>query len=320
MLLVLFINISTGFAADTPGKLEITKIFLAENRISKGKTVRPGNYEALKRIIASIKDPQSKFGYIVFSVARHSEKLLEKDQSAQLDALIESRRKATVNWHDVRNVVRVQAAIAMWNYAAVPTNHSQETARRIAEWEAWTDLRLAYMFEEFVARERFQRAVWDILTLEQRKKIRSGEWDKFLKKSTGHKRLFYADRIVSRAFGLPDHPAALDTAVAHHRNLWKPMRDHYQKAARFERQCEFSMDLADEKFVLATWSDYAKAFRAFATAECESVREILQAGYDTDAKLAKKLDQHLLHLRTEMIAKFRAGAADLLLNLSEIEK
>ncbi len=320
MLLVLFINISTGFATATPGKLEIAKIFLAENRISKGKTVRPDNYDELKKVIASSKDPQSKFGYIVFSLARHSDKLLEKDQAAQLDSLIESQREATINWHDVRNVVRDQAVIAMWNYAAAPTNHSQETARRGAEWEAWTDLRLAYMFEEFVARERFQRAVWDILALEQRKKIRSGEWDKLLKKSTGHKRLFYADRIVSRALDLPDHPAALDTAVEHRRNLWEPMRDHYQNAARFERQCEFSMDLTDEKFVFATWSDYAKAFRAFATAECESVREILQAGYDTDAKLAEKLDQHLLPLRSEMVTRFRPGAADLLLNLSEIEK
>ena len=173
--------------------------FLAENRLSGGGVVRPGNYVAVHRLISKTKDPESQFGYIVFSIARHSAQLLNHDQAVKLAALIESRKNAKVNWHDVRNIVRVHSTIAMWHY--VSALDAEELAKRKRGWEAWRELRLAYMQEEFIAKERFQRAAWDILTAEQKQKLLSGEWDKFLKKNTGHKRLFFADRIVRRAVG-----------------------------------------------------------------------------------------------------------------------
>jgi len=290
--------------------------FLRANRASTATTATNTDFRQLQKRIATRPDPESKFGYIVFSVARHRNQLLSDEQATQLDTLIDARRNAAINWHDVRNIVRVHAVIAMWDYAQ---SRDDSVSRYRKTWEAWTDLRLAYMFEEFIVAERFHRAFWAILNTDQRAKLLSGEWDSYLKKSTGHKRLFSAGKQVRRVMGKPDHPEAFDRASTLWNERWQAMHQGYLAASKFQRQRQFSMDLTDEDFDVEAWDEYATAFRAFVTMECDAVRDILQTGYDLDAAATAQLDQTRDQLHTDMIEKYRPGCSDFLRAIGAIK-
>ncbi len=289
--------------------------FLDENRVYKADIEKSGDYESLHRQIAATEDPKSKFGYIVFSVARHQKKLLTEDQSRTVDGLIDARQKNPLNWHDLRNIVRVHAVMELWDFATSEDKNSAEKYRK--SWDQWTDLRIDYMFEEFVDKERFQRAVWEVLTSEQRAKLLSGEWDEYLKKSTGHGRLYSAPKQVTRALGKPENPEAFETAAKKWEERWTPMLEKYQAASKFQQQREFSMDLADEKFAVASWQKYAEEFREFITMERDAIRELVQVGYAPGVELNDKVAGTQAQLRAQMIEKYsdKAGSFLKLLNV-----
>lgn len=314
-LMVVIAILCPGAAHSADSDLGLAREFLNDHAVIEQIPERPQNFEALVRRVSETPDPESKFGYFVFSIARHSENLLSAEQARQLDDLIANRKQAEPNWHDVRNLVRVRAQIALWDYAA-ETDAKLAEAKR-ATWEKWTDLRLAYMFQEFVATEKFQRAAWDLLTTEQQSALRSGKWDKHLKKSTGHSRLFSADKQITRALGKPDAPESFDRAQSAWRERWETMWETYQEAAAFERKREFTMDLAGEDFAIHAWQErYAPAFRAFAEHECEAIRELLHSGYSLNANQRDALNVHRETLRSEALNKYQESAADLLEILS----
>ena len=306
LFLAIILAFVSPLSAGSPA-IEKAGEFLDQNRIFSGQSNRSEEYEALHRKISSSPDPESKFGYMVFSIARHQEKLLTAAQAEKVDTLIESRQSSPVHWHDYRNIVRVHAVIELWNYASAAEEDTAKLFRE--EWEKWTDLRIAYMFEEFVDRERFQQAFWEILTPEQRTKLLSGEWDKYLKKSTGHGRLYSAPKQVTRALGKPDFPEAFAEASAKWEERWDPMLSQYLNASKFQRQREFSMDLADEAFAVASWQEYAKEFRNFVTMERDAIRELVQAGYEPGVDLSKRIEKEQQKLRDQMVGKYSENAA-----------
>jgi len=316
--LLLFLLISLLVAANTRGADDtLTRAldYLQDHRLSSD-TIHPHpDFAHLKKKIAARPDPGSQFGYVIFSVARHSDKLLSAEQASQLNALIASREQHPVHWHDIRNIVRIHAVSAMWDYARADI----DPARHRANWVAWTELRIAYMFEEYMAAERFHRAFLAILNADQRSKLISGEWDSFLKKSTGHKRLFSADKQVRRVMGKPDDRAAFEQASRRWHDLWRPMHKRYLAASKFQRQRQFAIDLGGEDFDVAAWQEYAKAFRAFVTMECDAVRDILQTGYEIDGRAAAKLDQNCNRLHADMIEKYRPGCSDFLRAIGSIK-
>ena len=175
------------------------------------------------------------------------------------------------------------------------------------------------MFQEFVDKERFQRAAWDLLIPAQHDAIRSGEWDKYLKRDTGHKRLFSADKQVTRVFGKPQDSAQFDAAVDKWKNLWQPMWDRYQAASLFQCQREFAMDRADESFAIYSWSEYATEFRDFVTTECDAIREIIQTGYSIDDDLLSKSEALHEKLRADMLKKYRPEQDDFLRSLGTLD-
>ena len=75
------------------------------------------------------------------------------------------------------------------------------------------------------------------------------------------------------------------------------------------------MDLAEEPFALASWDEYAREFRKFATMERDAIRELVQVGYDFEnqnAELEIKLRATEAKFKTGMIEKYRKKAADFL--------
>lgn len=308
-LLVVFFG-----AASADDRLQIARQSLKANRIFTGPLETSDNYKQLYKKVSARPDPNSKFGYIVFSIARHHKKLLTTEQSKELESLIESRQNASVNWHDNRNIVRIHAVFALWKYAAA--TESAEVAKLKSNWEAWTDLRIDYMFEEFIAKERFQTKAWQILTAAQQEQLLSGAWDQYLKKSTGHGRLYSAPKQVSRELGKPDHPELFAQTAEKWRAAWQPMLAEYNSASQFQRKREFSLNLAGEPFAAASWSDYAKAFRAFVTMERDAIRELVQSGYDINPDLEEKLAKTEAKFRDGMIRKY-SGKSGIILPFPE---
>ncbi|MDF1812929.1 MAG: hypothetical protein P1V20_11965 [Verrucomicrobiales bacterium] len=299
------------FAQADDESIKAARSFLENNAVISSPPHKTSGYEATVSRINAKPDPESKFGYIVFSIARHSQQLLSPDQAHALDTLIEARKNAEINWHDVRNLIRVCAQIALWDYA-METDPENATELN-KQWQQWSTLRLDYMFEEFADKERFQRAAWNVLTDAQRNSLRAGEWDQYMKKSTGHGRLFSADKQIARVLGKPNHPAAFNTLLTDWQERWQTMWDTYQEAAAFERKREFSMDIASEAFSLHAWKNrYAPAFRAFAEHECEALRQLLQTGYQLDETARGKLNQHRAKLRTDALKKYKHSPEELL--------
>lgn len=75
--------------ANEPGNdLQRATAFLESHAVIDLLPTRPDAFESIASEIDQVPDPESKFGYLVFSIARHSGKLLTSAQAAKLDALI----------------------------------------------------------------------------------------------------------------------------------------------------------------------------------------------------------------------------------------
>lgn len=307
----------TGDLPAEADRLSAAKAFLDENCLHTEEIApSPDNDDTRARITAS-RDPESQFGRLLFSLARPGTGVLSGEQLAKAADLIAARQAAPVNWHDVRNIVRVQAMLLLFPHA-IATDPG-EVARVRSEWEAWTELRLDYMLQEFVAQERFQRAFWAILRPEQKQQVTAGGLESKYKKSTGHSRGFFADRIVIKALGKPAHPDAFEKATSAWRARWEDVQAGMEESARFNRQREFAMDAADEAFAVATWPDQARAFCAFAKAERDAIRDLVQAGYEVDGPLREKVTALVKSQRTEMLEKYQAQGAELLHRMGEFK-
>ena len=290
--------------------------FLDAHRVYTQEIVPPANYDELQAKITAMRDPETKFGPYIFGLANPKSEVLSAEQRNKLKALIEARRTNPVNWHDVRNIVRVQSLLTLWEYAGATDD--VRVAELDLEWRAWNELRLAYMFEEFVMQDRFQRAARDVFTPAQRKKIAAGDYDKDARMNTGHSRAFFADRHVLKALGKPENQAAFDQVQSEWEKKWKAVSEKIKAAAKFDRKREMAMDLVDESFAVASAMEAQKAFSAFTTAERDAIRALVQAGYAGDPDLQEKVGKARGKLKEKMKTDYREHGADLLRAMGEI--
>ncbi|MDF1659438.1 MAG: hypothetical protein P1U58_17615 [Verrucomicrobiales bacterium] len=264
----------------------------------------------LKRRVHELEDPETKFGYVVFSVDRHSEILLDDGQALELKQLIEKRRTALVNWHDVRNVIRIYARVAIWELAIAEEGSLSEKAE--SRWEKWNEMRIRYMREEFLADERFHCGFREILSKEQWSSLKEGKWDEYLKKRTGHSRNFFAPKIVRRTLGEPTSGKSFDGAIPVWEAKWRTMKVRYEAASLFERKRGFLSGTISEAEALCLWEEYVKAFREWSTLEAQSIRGLVQAGYSRDENTLEKVKEHQMKLILEVLSKYGDSADDLI--------
>ena len=298
-------------------RVDVAQRYLDENRISDQTFVRPVNYGEIHAKITSSHDPQTKFHPYIFNLSNPKSKVLSLEQRENIQALIEQRKNRPVQWHDVRNTVRVQAQLVLWSYAI--ERDDQQASNLEKEWNRWNDLRLAYMFEEFVETERFQRDVWAIFTTEQKQRLIAGDWDAYIKKNTGHSRAFTAHKQVVKALGKPPNKTEFDRAVIEWERKWQPVSTEIEASAKFERQRELSMDESNEAFAVAAWMEQETAFRIFSLAERDAIRELVSAGYPSANDLKSTIATYQEKLRLEMIEKYREHAGELLKGLGELK-
>tara|TARA_B110000305_G_scaffold95171_2_gene107169 strand:- start:4525 stop:5436 length:912 start_codon:yes stop_codon:yes gene_type:complete len=297
-------------SARTDDRLGIAQEFLDQHRVFRESLVSPENFETQHAMIAGSRDPESKFGPVIFAFANPKVPVLTPEQRIQLSAVIEQRNDGPVNWHDARNIVRVQSLIAMWAYAAA--SNAAEVARLDQVWRGWNDLRLAYMFEEYVARERFQRAAWAAFTPEKRQRIVAGNHDSLIKKNVGHRRAFSANKQVIKMLGAPANPSAFNRVVAQWEKQWEAVSEQSERSDKFNRQREWLMDQTDEAFAVAAWPEQETAFRNFTQSERDAIRDLIQVGYSNEANLAKKITTIQQQLRTLIFEKYTEYAEQFL--------
>tara|TARA_B100000925_G_scaffold126008_2_gene94004 strand:+ start:298 stop:954 length:657 start_codon:yes stop_codon:yes gene_type:complete len=200
-LLLLLADSSPIHAQD---KLAAAERYLADHLHEAMDPFPDPDYEKLHTKISALRDPETKFGPYIFGLKKPTTGILTDEQIAAIDELIEKKNASPINWHDARNTARMQGLITLWAYA---TESDEDYAAELKKiWEQWNNLRLAYMFQEFIAKEQIQRRVWAVLTPEQKTQLIAGEYDEHIKKNIGHARSFSAAKRVLKGFGEPDHP------------------------------------------------------------------------------------------------------------------
>tara|TARA_R110000850_G_scaffold91919_3_gene195449 strand:- start:1355 stop:2314 length:960 start_codon:yes stop_codon:yes gene_type:complete len=316
--LIIFIGLAASLVTiQGQDKLTAARHYLESHQHELGDSISPGKFRERRSQIAALRDPETKFGPYVFALSNGKANVLTQEQLKETNGLIAARQATPINWHDTRNTIRMQCLLTLWAYATEWDR--KEAAKLEGEWEAWTDLRLAFMFEEFIARERFQRGFWNVLSAEQQRALGSGDYDTHIKKNTGHAQAFSANKQVIKALGKPIDPVEFDEVSARWEEKWKEVSAVNKTTAKFSRQRELAMELCDESFAIAAWEQDEAAFRGFVTAERDAIRELVQSGYEDNADLRKKAAAYRNRLRAQMIEKYGVHAEELLRQLGEIK-
>ncbi len=299
-------------------KIAAAKRYLADFSHYLVTPIPAKRYERLRASVSEVRDLETQFGPYIFALKNPKAGVLTDQQIEQIETLVEERQGSEVNWHDSRNTIRMQGLITLWAYA---TEWDDETAATLKkEWEQWNDLRLAYMFDEFISKEHFQRRAWAVFTSEQKQKLIAGDYDSHIRKNTGHTKAFSANKQVLRALGEPDHPAAFDVVIARREAAWQDVVTAHRTTAKFSRQRELSMDETDEAFAIEFWKEQEAAFRLFTQAERDGIRELIQTGYENSPELVEKAAAFREGLRQQMLEKYSEHAADLLRMLGELRE
>ncbi len=157
------------------------------------------------------RDPETSATSFLHGIKRHAERLLTKEQAERWNALLDARQPGLKRLHDERNVLRGFFFAKAWE---LPLLVGAERDRGERELKAWLGVWLDITLQERIAQHRLCRDAWAILDADQRAALARGDWDRHVKKSTGHKRAYFGDRIVSRALGKPDDSAAFQELSA----------------------------------------------------------------------------------------------------------
>jgi len=313
--LALFSLSNSLYGADP---LKAAREYLDQHSVYKQAVEQPANYESERAQVLATRDPQTKFGPYIWVLVKPKSGILDSAQIQKLEALIAVRNDSPINWHDACNIVRVQSLLTLWEYAGA--RDAAQVARLDKEWLVWNELRIEYMFQAFVVKERFQRQVWAILTPEQQLKLRLGDYDHLIKKNTGHGRTFSAHKQVLKALDDPQNQTAFDQAVAKWEKRWITVHERNSAAAQFDRQREQAYHLAGEDFAVVFAKKSGKAFSLFTTAERDAIREFIQAGYAETPQLRQNIAKARKKLHTKMIKTYSEHGAELLRALGEIAR
>ena len=233
--------------------------------------------EKLLNTLKTKRDPETKVGSIIFSIAKKSKQFLTPEQKEQWSANIAKFAETKGRWHDERNTLRVKFHRAMWDYIA--SSDANADAKRNAM-SRWMDVWILWLQQEHMHHYRQAATSWEILTKEQRARLRAGEWDESINKNMGHSRNFDPAKTVSKALGQPENQSAFDAAAAEWQKKQNAIRDRFLEIEKRTRILSLHTDISDEAIFDAHWRDYAKHWRELFLTNAEAIRAICHAGYD----------------------------------------
>lgn len=286
--------------------INAAKKFLAANSLTAYEEVSLSDrQQQLVKDIEKKRDPQTKFFAFIFGLNKTKAAFLNETQLEELTKMLEAKKSST-NWHDVRNVVRIHYMISMWE--VLKQTDQKKKSEALAEMEQWLDLLQKFMFQEFIAKERFQAQFWAMLSNKQKQQIQSGAIDNKVKKNIGHKRHFSADKIISKVLGKAQNKKELLNSINSLKQKWTKVQKVCEAAEKFERQRSMLLNEQNESFSIWAWSSYKNSYKLFRTAEFEALNSLLTIYPDKKSNL-EKISKYQKKLHNDMLKKYQSGAA-----------
>ncbi|MCF7848010.1 MAG: hypothetical protein K9M45_04105 [Kiritimatiellales bacterium] len=301
MMFSLLVALAASVCASPEKTFQALETYLEKTAVYTGGTAAvPVPAEVFKR-----RDPETKFGSFVYSINRRSGKLLSPGQAKAMDAVIEKHKADKNRYHDERNSVRCRFLVCMWEYAGA-SNSKAKLKRK--ELEQWFELWMAWRLQENMVSYHFAADAWNVLDAEQRQKLLAGEWDEYVKKNTGHTRLYRADKLVRQALGAPKDKGRFENVS----NDWKPKfdaaREGFMEHEVRERRIMFSQDLIDEQMIAGAWQEQVPVWHKMFMTECDAVRDLCQSSYSMkDSAIKAKLEKTIADINRQMLEKYQAA-------------
>ena len=303
--------ISSSFAAESRSPLETARAHVAAIR---GSQHAGSNSEELQRQVEESlqgRDPKTSATSFLHGIKRRAGRLLTKEQAKRWNELLDGRQPELKRLHDERNVLRGFFFAKAWE---LPLLEGEARMRAEADLKAWLGVWLDLTLWERIAQHRLCRDAWEILDADQRAAIARGDWDRHVKKSMGHKRAYFGDRIVSRALGKPGNAAAFEQHSATLAKEHAPVRERLLEAERRWRILTFAQPPVSDDLLAAEWSRTSAALGAFFLTQADHQERLSRAGYDLDhpavrARVAARPAAELATLAENVRKKLTAGKA-----------
>jgi len=311
MTRALFALASLGLLASCPAEpLALAKAHVRQHAVFRGERPKFADHRAdIDRHLTS-RDPETTATSFLHGIRRHAAKLLTASQATHWESLLNERQPQLKRLHDERNVLRGVFFAKAW---ALPSLDQTERAAAMIELKQWLRVWLDITLHERIAQHHLCRDAWEILTADQRTALVRGDWDQFVRKSTGHKRAYFGDRVVSKALGKPDHPQSFNRTSASLAQAQVSVQDKLLDAEQRWRILTFAQPPVSDELLAAEWNRTAAALGEFFLDQVDHIVRLTEAGYDltnpsTRQRIARQPERELKALADKVNTKLTAGA------------
>jgi hypothetical protein len=305
--------LALGFQNADAGESQIdaARSYLTENYVfTKADPTAPKFAVEINEALKG-RDAETKTMSFIHGIRRHAKKLLSADQSPEWERLLASRQAEITRLHDERNVLRGLFFSGAWELPALDITARGAKSRELHGWlRVWLDITL----QERMIHHRLCRDAWEILTPAQRLKLSAGDWDVHVRKSTGHKRDYFGDKIVSRLLGKPDRPKEFSDRskqfATEHIAIQKALLD----AERRWRILTLRIPSVPDELLVEEWRITSRALGDFFLSQARAIDELTRIGFDLgDAGVLERVrgqrQREVAELVERVRDKLRAGSA-----------
>ncbi|MGB0580683.1 MAG: hypothetical protein ACPGVU_13350, partial [Limisphaerales bacterium] len=254
------------------------------------------------------RDSQTKTMSFVHGIRRHAAKLLSPAQSEQLNRLLDSRATEIKRLHDERNVLRGFFFAKAWE---LPLGTPTKRRQVMSDLQSWLLVWMDITMHERIAHHRLCRDAFNVLSPEQRQKLVAGEWDEYVRKSTGHKRAYFGDRIVKRALGDPSDPVRFEVNSDHLAAEQAMIQTNLLNMEARWRQLSSQVPSVSDQMMVAEWYRTSDALGSFFLNQVTNIHVLCRAGYKLSdpvvrEKIAQQSERELAlvseKVRTDLVA------------------
>lgn len=291
--------------------LQIAQTYVEKHAVYRDELPEFAAYmDPLEKQVKKGRDAETKTMSFVHGIRRHSGKLLSASQDEQWNKLLDSRSEEIKRLHDERNVLRGFFFEKAWKLPLASSSKRRQVMADLQEWLlVWMDITM----HERIAHHRLCRDAFQILTPEQQQKLASGEWDEFVRKSIGHERAYFGDRIVIKALGEPGDPVRFQVNSDHLASEQVKIQKKLLAMETRWRKLSLQMPTVADSMMVAEWYRTADALGSFFLNQVTNIHILCRAGYQLSdpvvrEKIAQQSERELAQLSDKVRTKLTAGA------------
>lgn len=272
-------------AADVPAHIQTARAHVAANAVFRESRPPFAAHAVQIAKLLQGRDAETKTTSFLHAIRRHANKLLTPEQSRRWSELLDSRQDEVKRLHDERNVLRGFFFAKAWE---LPLAHPDQREQLSKELNSWLAVWLEVTLHERIAHHRLCRDAWQILTPPQRAQLSRGDWDRNVRKSIGHQRAYFGDRIVSRALGKPARPEPFKTLSGRLAHEHIAIQNQLLAAERRWRILTFTQPPVPDALLAAEWHRTADALGAFFLNQADHIDQLVRTGYDLNDPAARQ--------------------------------